>query len=144
MDFATVIFVPKGRMGRGPYWLGAAVLLVASVLHFLPVFSFLFDPFLLYCWICVLSKRLRDFGLSGWLSLTPLAVFFATIAFAIMASSPGDGGAAQGSSGYSGYMVAIVFLTWLAVIIGVGIPKGAPGPNRYGPPAAKGPAPQPS
>jgi len=72
----NVLFNPQGRIDSGPFWRGAILLLVVSVVaRVLQMFVLnpgtwpylvLFLIALTYPLVCVYAKRFRDAGMSGW------------------------------------------------------------------------------
>lgn len=68
----------SGRLGQRPYWILAAALLVAGfVLSALPVVGPLISILLIWPWLCLFCKRVRDAGRDHKLAMmmvTPLAI----------------------------------------------------------------------
>lgn len=75
MDLAGLFLRPQGRIGRGRYWLGFAILAglqaFACIAPHAGWFGFMI---LTYAWICLYAKRLHDIGRSGWLIMCPILV----------------------------------------------------------------------
>ena len=74
-DLREVFLASNGRLARTPFWVAAAVVLIpgllytavdSSTLHWAT--GWVVYPALIYCGVCVLSKRLHDRGRSGWFS----------------------------------------------------------------------------
>jgi uncharacterized membrane protein YhaH (DUF805 family) len=154
MDFQKLFLSANGRIGRGEFWIGFVILLVANFIisalsHAVPFIGIL-GLVLLYCSICVYSKRLHDMGHSGWLQVIPMLVFLVGIVIAIamggmamlsgMAGGANGGGnpsAAMGALGIAGIVFMIGGLVALGFLLWVGLSNGQPGDNKYGPPPAK-------
>lgn len=151
MDWRTLYLSADGRIGQKDFWLGALILFVIWVLtpllHILAPLAWLL---LLYPWTCVFAKRLHDFGRSGFLILVPFVVgclaVLAALVFGGVAALSAIFGAAQGGMGAgswalfagalgtAGAFLALAGLVKLIFILWVGLSRGDPGPNRYGPP----------
>lgn len=154
MDFQKLFLSADGRIGRGEFWAGWCILFVVNlVLHFIPVIGWLAGLALIYCWVCVYSKRLHDMGKSGWLQLIPYGVFiaaivigFATGAGAVLTamvshqSDDAAGAMALGGLGMMGLMFLVACLVSLIFLLWVGISGTQPGDNRYGPEPGTAPA----
>ena len=161
MNWQTLFLSPEGRIGQKDYWIGLLILfavwVLSPVLHILAPLVWLA---LLYPWVCVIAKRLHDFGRSGWLILVPFAI--ALIAFLLGLVF---GGVSLLSAGWAAFndgfepstwavllgalgimlaflciagVVKLVFLLW------VGLKSGDPAPNRFGPPPGPVTAPTPA
>lgn len=135
---------PKGRIARGPFWIGILVLMgLNMLLSTIPVVGAASGLVLLWPQIVLYVKRLHDFGWSGWLWLLPFTVSTACVVFMVM-----SGGAALAAAATPEQLqalvlspamrtplialevalaVALVFLFW------VGLTKGAAQANRFGP-----------
>src|SRR4051794_40639013 len=75
MDWRTLFLSADGRIGVKDFWIGALVLVVAGMLALpLHIFAPVVWLLLMFGWVCVIAKRLHDFGKSGWLMLLPLAL----------------------------------------------------------------------
>jgi len=152
MDWGRLFFSPEGRIGQRDYWLGVLILIVLWVLsHLAHIFAPLIWLLLLWPWVCVIAKRLHDFGKSGWMILIPVVIGCIAVIGAIVAGGVGviaaifaaatDGGsdAVNWMSALGALGVALVFLGVAAVVkiiflIWVGAVRGDAGDNRYGPP----------
>ncbi|MDB5431347.1 MAG: hypothetical protein JWP35_2463 [Caulobacter sp.] len=118
-----------GRIGRRPYWEALAILLVLSgPLLALPPARWL-ALFFIWPWVCLISRRMHDFGRAGtWLVLVCLAAF--------IAAAWRD---AARESYILTYLRAPPLLThpspWIlaAFLIVIGLIKGNAGENRFGP-----------
>jgi uncharacterized membrane protein YhaH (DUF805 family) len=122
IGWTDLFFSASGRLSRGHFLIGAAVLIaiaaiyevwVGSVLHWLT--GWFVYPALLYSGACVLSKRLHDRGRSGW--------WAALVLFALVAVWPTPHG--------FGALIFTLILVWAAIELGV--MQGEAGQNRFGP-----------
>ena len=150
MNWQVLFLSAEGRIRRKDFWIGALILVVVGCLSVLfHILAPLIWLALLYPWVCVFSKRLHDFGKSGFLILAPVAVGVVAFVLALVFGGIGAIGAlvtaANGGSEPSSWAVlfgalgvALVFLSIaglfkLVFILWVGLSPGAPGENRYGP-----------
>jgi uncharacterized membrane protein YhaH (DUF805 family) len=145
MDWKALFLTADGRIGQRDFWIGFAILFVAGfILGLIPLLGIIISIAMIYPNVCVTAKRLHDMGRSGWLMLVPWAV--STVAFMVAMFSGGAAlmGAAAGGSGggmasMAGLGVALVagcvaLLVGLGFLLWVGLSKGEPGDNRFGPP----------
>jgi uncharacterized membrane protein YhaH (DUF805 family) len=153
MDWRTLFLSPEGRIGQRDFWIGFLVLfvigLLAPVLHILAPLVWLV---LLFPWVCLFSKRLHDFGKSGFLILIPVVVACLAMGMAIVFGgvtavsalwTAAEGGAQPSSwavvagavTAMLGFL-AVAALAKLIFILWVGLSRGDAGDNRYGPPPA--------
>jgi len=142
---------PGGRSGRGAFWLGWLAILVAAVMFAgIP----LAGPWLVlalgYPKVVLFARRLHDMGKSAWLILIPAGVSAASLTAIILFSGKAlndfamsDHGAnkALADAATTGTLAAIgIGVFWLlfsfAFLLWVGLSKGDPGDNRFGPPTA--------
>ena len=135
MDWPGLFLNPRGRVGRGAFWLGFATLAAlqgaASLMPRVGWFAFML---LAYSWVCLYAKRLHDIGRSGWLTVAPiLTTLFglsAAAAFWLQTLSAKNGawlyvpsvGALAVASG-----IDLLFIGW------VGLCPGEAEENPYGP-----------
>lgn len=147
MDFQKLFLSANGRIGRSEFWAGWCILFVANlVLHFIPVIGWIAALVMIYCWVCVYSKRLHDMGKSGWLQIIPMVVMFGGVIFAVVAGigavigAGASGGsdaaavtAALGGVGIMFLVLALCLLISLGFLLWVGLSASEPGDNRYGP-----------
>jgi uncharacterized membrane protein YhaH (DUF805 family) len=151
MDWRTLFLSADGRIGQKDFWVGVLILfviwLLAPALHILAPLVWLL---LLYPWVCVFAKRLHDFGKSGLLILVPFIVAFVAVMFAgifggvtvvsaIWAAAQGGYQPTPWAMLFGALTVALGFLAFAGLvkfifILWVGLSRGDPGPNRYGPP----------
>ena len=151
MDFKFVFLSPNGRIGQRDYWLGILILFVAWVFsHLFHILAPLIWLFLLYPWVCVIAKRLHDFGKSGWLILAPFvigalcvvaAIVFggvsaigAIVALATSGTEPSAWTALFAGLGVMLACLAVAAVVKLIFLLWVGLSAGDPAANHYGPP----------
>lgn len=144
MDLKHIFLSAYGRIGRGHYWLGLALLIVAyAVLSFVPGGS-LIGLLLVYPAICLYAKRLHDFGKSAKWILLPVIVNVVAIPANFYFADPGA--AAMTELTTEAMLYSVLALLSLVVQVGfliwIGVPKGAPGTNRFGPPHGRRAAPE--
>jgi len=145
MNWQALFLSANGRIGQKDFWIGFAILFVAGiVLNFIPVIGQIAGILLIYPWVCVYSKRLHDMGKTGWLAAVPFGVFFVAMVLAVIAGGAAMFGAASGSAvgagsavaalGMIGLITMLAFLVWIAFTLWLGLSKGDPATNQYGPP----------
>ena len=148
MDWKTLYLNANGRIGQRDFWIGWVILFVATlILGLIPVIGHIIGLVLIYPTVCVYSKRLHDFGKSGWLVAIPYAVFIIAAVIGVIAggsailmgasAGANASAAAAGALGGLGLMMLfllIAFVVAIAFLLWVGLSKGDAGPNRYGPP----------
>lgn len=165
MNIGQALINPNGRSPQNEYWVGILILIAANIVSgFIPVLGTLIWIGLIYVGVCVYGRRLHDAGKSAWLHAIPWAVSivlgvigsFFIIGAIIAAVQSGDEDfnviAVLSASGGALAFFGLSYLVWIVYTIWVGLLKGDPGANRFGPspqaeapvftPAA--PAPQPS
>ena len=144
MKWKSLFLSANGRIGQKDFWIGFLILFVAGlVLGMIPVLGILVSIALIYPWVCLFTKRLHDFGKTGWLQLAPVGI---NIVLGVIAVMIGGGAAAFSGDSAGGLMAAfanmgiflvIMLLVNLAFLLWVGLSKGDPAANQYGPaPAA--------
>lgn len=121
VDLGELFFSARGRTPRGPFLIAAAVLGLVTVFYESAVTApvhwltgMLFYPALLFCAVCVLSKRLHDRGRSGW--------WAAPLLLAVLMVWPHPHSAFD--------VVAVLMIGWGAVELG--LMPGEQGRNRFG------------
>jgi uncharacterized membrane protein YhaH (DUF805 family) len=154
-DWKRLYLSADGRIGRQEFWIGFAILFaIGVVLGWIPFVGFLVGLACAYAQVCLGSKRLHDFGKSGWLMGVPYAVVLVCIIIAMIgggmammgASMSGNNGAVAGASALAGLgMLAGVFglaaIVNIAFLLWVGLTPSQPGENRYGPEPVTAPLP---
>jgi uncharacterized membrane protein YhaH (DUF805 family) len=145
MDLKNMFLTADGRIGRKEFWIGILILLGANVVAgFIPFVGLLISLFLLYCSVCLYSSRLHDFGKSGWLQLVPwIANFVGIVLTFVLGGAAIFAAAASGEQPDPAFFASLggVALVWIVValisfvfMLWVGLSKGDPSANRYGPP----------
>lgn len=79
----NLLFGPNGRISPADFMKGSLVLIIISfILGLLPLISMSLSMIfgilglaLIYCWVCLFMKRMRDGGKSGWMCLVPILAF---------------------------------------------------------------------
>jgi uncharacterized membrane protein YhaH (DUF805 family) len=147
MDWKKLFLDANGRIGQKDFWIGFLILFVANiVLNFIPVVGQIAQLVLIYAGICLMSKRLHDMGKSGWLAAVPYGLMAIAMVltiltvFGVMAASgagqygaPAAGMGAVAAAGMAGMVMIVAGLVSLAFLLWVGLSKGNPGDNQYGP-----------
>lgn len=144
MDWKFLFLSAEGRIGQRDFWLAMLMLFAANIVSgFVPVLGQLVMLAILFASVCVTSKRLHDFGKSGWLQLVPLGAMLVLsfVAAAIIgvgafaSSATGNSGMMFGASWFGASIAALLmFLVGIGFLLWVGLSKGDAGPNRFGPP----------
>lgn len=121
VDLGELFFSARGRAPRGPFLIAVAVLGLATVFYESAVTApvhwltgVLFYPALLFCAVCVLSKRLHDRGRSGW--------WAAPLLLAVLMVWPHPRSAFD--------VFAVLMIGWGGVELG--LMPGEQGANRFG------------
>lgn len=145
MDWKTLFFSPEGRIGRQAFWIGWLVLLGASaVVNVIPGIGQVLMLGVIYCSVCVHTKRLHDMGQTGWWQVLPWVVgpvlvfgAIASIGLSALMTAVNDGEpsvALFASIGGLAMSIFIAFAIWLAFTLWVGCSTGQSRENKYGPP----------
>lgn len=141
-DWKTLFLEANGRIGQKDYWIGIGILFAAGlVLSWIPLIGTLVSLASIYFGICVSSKRLHDMGKSGWLAAIPygvtaLAVVLSAMTFVggIVSTGYGNDYGALAGMGAAGGVWGLAVLINLGFLVWLGITRGEPGDNVYGPP----------
>lgn len=154
MDWKTLFLSADGRIGRQSFWIAVLILIGANVvLSWIPLINIIAGLAVLYCSICVYSKRLHDMGKSGWLQVAPIIAVFVLMGVAVASAgsmaamgafSGNDGvatGAAVGGVGLVMGAGGLAMLIGLGFLLWVGLTPGEAGANKYGEPPVTEPAP---
>ena len=162
MNFGNLLFSPSGRIDKKAFWIGFAILLVASIVVGLlggalgalgGLIGLLLNILIIYMSVCVYAKRLHDFGKSGWLygAIILLTIVLALVLMwpaiaAIMEVAASDPELAQDQAAMEEMMASevgfgrmlLMYLPTILFTLWVGLKAGDPGDNRYGPPPNAG------
>jgi uncharacterized membrane protein YhaH (DUF805 family) len=142
MDWKKLFLDANGRIGQKDFWIGFVILFVIGIiLQMIPKIGQIAGILLLYPWVCLYSKRLHDMGKTGWLQLIPIAVFCVAMILAFITggaamltgAAGGNPAAAMAGMGMAGLIFGLAFLVWIGFLLWVGLSKGEPGENQYGP-----------
>ncbi len=136
VSWAGLFLRSQGRIGRGRFWLGFAVLATlqtgACLVPHAGWFAFMV---LAYGWICLYAKRLHDIGRSGWMTFWPIlasllalsaAAAFWLRTFDSRTDGPSLFWVSIGSLG-AACLIDLIFLAW------VGLSPSEADENPYGP-----------
>ena len=142
MDWNTQCLDAKGRIGQKDFWIGFLILFVGGIiLSFIPVIGQIASIILIYPWVCLFSKRLHDFGKTGWLAAVPFVIGFiagiiavAMGGAAMLTGGMGSEADALAAVGSAGLVLGLSFIIYIAFVLWVGLSKGDPGTNQYGSP----------
>jgi uncharacterized membrane protein YhaH (DUF805 family) len=141
VNWASLFLRSQGRIGRGRFWLGFAVLVGLQALACLaPHAGWFAFTILAYGWICLYAKRLHDIGRSGWLTMAPiLATLLAlSTAAAFWLHSFNVNARAHSLLWFSVSALAAASAIDLAFVAWVGLSPGEADDNPYGLSLARG------
>ena len=125
MDWRTLFFSAKGRIGARGFWIGFLIVMAASlVLNLLQTAGQVLGLLLLWPQVCIHAKRLHDMGRSARLLLAPLGFALACAGAGALVGTPLAFEICFGLVA----VFSVGFLLW------VGLSSGDPAPNRYGEP----------
>lgn len=142
MDWKNLFLSAQGRIGQNDFWIGFAILFVSGmILGMIPFVGLL----LIYPNVCVFAKRLHDFGKTGWLYLVPIGITILLMIVGFMAggaamfagAAGGDAAASAAALGSMGLLMILIVLgliVYFGFVLWVGLAKGDPDTNAYGPP----------
>jgi len=131
MKLHTLLLTPFGRIGRGAFWIGFAIVMVLSlVMNMTPgLVGHLLGFVLLWPQVCIHAKRLHDMGRTAWWMLVPAIVLVVcgVASYALVFSETGGGSPASVAPLAVAVVCAVGFLLW------VGLTPGSTQTNRFGP-----------
>lgn len=148
MDWKSLFLTSTGRLGQKDFWIAFLILFVAGFVGgMIPILNLIIGLALIFPGVCIMAKRLHDFGKTGWLAAVPYGIGAVAMVVGIvvggmammMGGLGGDGAAAAAAMGGMGLMSMVMFLAVvanLAFLLWIGLSKGDPQPNAYGPPPA--------
>lgn len=144
IDWVKLFFSFNGRIRRSHYWIGWAIVFVASLVLALIPFLNVLGLLLYWPHLAIGVKRLHDMGKTGWLIAIPYVVqiiaaiyLFGTIGFAVFAdpdrleNMPPEEALALMGPGFGALMLS--FVVALGFWIWMGVAEGQRGTNKYGP-----------
>ena len=151
MNWQFLFLSANGRIGQKDFWIGFLILFVGGfILGLIPVIGQIISIALIYPWVCLFSKRLHDFGKTGWLAAVPFGIWAIAGVLAVMAmigggaAAVGAAGAGVGDAAAAGGMMAalagmglvlmLAFVVYIGFTLWVGLTKGDPASNKYGAP----------
>ena len=131
MNIVTLLLSPQGRIPRGWFWIGLVIVLAVSVaLNLIPGRAGrMVGLVLLWPQICINVKRLHDMGHTGWLLLGPTGITLASLVLSFILGSGAESYPAPGALA----PLAVAALCSLAFLLWVGLSRGVPEDNRFGP-----------
>lgn len=128
----------SGRAARRQYWRTLLLLIgvsfALSALGVIPGGQIIAMPFSLAANIAqwaLVARRLHDLGRSGWWQVPAMALGMAAV---LQVVSMGQSGI-EARPDIAAAMLGAMFLS-MAFVVVIGVVRGDPGPNRWGPPPA--------
>lgn len=146
IDWKALFLDMNGRIGRIQFWIGFGIIIAVSlVLQIVPIIGQLLGLLLIWPQVAVHAKRLHDMGRTAWLMVIPLVVTIACVVAAVMsggatvlaAMRQDDNQALASAAGGIGLTLLFLLLPILVgfgFLLWVGLSRGDPQPNRFGPP----------
>lgn len=145
-----LLFSPRGRIGRGQFWIGwaASLVLLLAVVTALTAAGIPPGPAALlpllaasvYIGVCLYGKRLHDLGLPAWgyaVYLGSLFLLFCCgVIVALVAFGPSGTPTSPGHLAAQRVTLAVLVLVSAAFTLWLGAAPGQRGQNRFGPPGA--------
>lgn len=134
----------NGRSSRKEYWIGVALLLLVGVgLAYANVGGA--SGATTFLWILIWNRRLHDIGRPGWIMLIPLGLIVAVTAAGMLFGSEdllhafeysqtGSGPITERGAEFFAGLVIVLLAIQFGFTIWLGVRKGDPGDNRFGPP----------
>jgi len=156
MNITNLLFSVNGRIAQQQFWIGVLILIAANIVAgFIPILGFIISLALIWVGIAVYGKRLHDAGKSAWLHAIPWggslllgiigSIMIGGALFTAMAGGGDvDVAAMIAGAGAASIFFLLGFFVWIAYTIWVGMLKGDPGENRFGPAPVADAAPAPS
>ena len=145
MAFQLARLAPTGRIKRKTYWVGSLLLLAIELPVMLApgyVAAEVVYVLLLYPWIWLYARRLHDLGFSGWVQLPFYVIAIPSVlaGWSVAYLEVIEGAAAaqaleerQMASIFAMTMFGFEAVANLAFFLWLGIARGQPRQNRYGP-----------
>jgi len=133
----------NGRSSRREYWIGVVLLLVVGLgLAYADIAGA--SSVTTFLWILIWNRRLHDIGQSGWMILIPLGLLIVFAAGGLVFGGDEPRNAFEYSQTGSGPVTergATLFVGLVIVLLAIqfgftiwlGVKKGDPGSNRFGP-----------
>jgi uncharacterized membrane protein YhaH (DUF805 family) len=133
----------QGRSSRKEYWIGVALLLIVGIgLAYGDVGGA--SGATTFLWILVWNRRLHDIGQSGWIILIPLGLLIVCAAAGLVLggdelvsafeySQKGSGPVSERGAALFVGLVLVLLAIQFGFTIWLGVKKGEPGENRFGP-----------
>ena len=146
MNWQFLCLSANGRIGQKDFWIGFLILFVAGfILGLIPFLGMIISIALIYPWVCLYSKRLHDFGKTGWLAAVPFGIWLIAGVLAVFAGGAAMMGVASGNEAAAaggmmaglagmGLVMMLAFVAWIGFTLWLGLTKGDPATNQYGAP----------
>ncbi len=130
MKLHTLLLTPFGRIGRGAFWIGFAIVMVLSIaVNLIPgPVGHLLGFVLLWPQVCIHAKRLHDMGRTAWWMLVPAVVLIVcgVASYALVFSETGGG------SPTAIVPMAVALVCGVGFLLWVGLTPGSSQANRFG------------
>ena len=142
MNIQHLLLGFTGRISRRDFWAGFLGLIAAGLfLGMIPVVGMVASFALIVPVAALATKRLHDFGRSGWLGFVPLVPALLASVIAMLASSamhnPATYGAAIAAAGLAAILCFVAMVISLAFLLWIGTRQGDEGSNRFGEPGTE-------
>ncbi|HWA90083.1 MAG TPA: DUF805 domain-containing protein [Rhizomicrobium sp.] len=138
----ALLISPQGRIARTAFWLGFLIVMVASTFVNAVPGGQILGLALVWPQLAVHIKRLHDMGWSGWLLLLPIGTSVACLTLMVLTggtplltASPAELAAdlAKPELRVPSICLEVSFAVEVAFLFWVGLTKGQPEANRFGP-----------